>query len=242
MNKRSTLLSFFFLLLFFGYGWQTSLSAQSLEILDAPEQPISGSPDGGDISSLMYVKNTDTVDKEVVGFRRVLEAPQGSENRFCWGIQCWLPSMDTAGDIVTIDSVSVDSTFKGYYTPYSNPGMAKIEYCFYVENNPQDSTCAIVRYDATSSVSIQEREQNGTDLSFSPNPARKDLKVRLEDAAAGTIRIRSILGEMVLEERVRKSEGSLQLDVSPLDEGLHFLTFEGNDGGKVTKKLMIGSE
>lgn len=217
--------------------------AQSLEIQDAPAQPITAQPSAVDVQSKMYVKNTSSSAKQVRGFRRMIDEVQGSQNRFCWGPNCWLPSDDTSGAAPSISgNGGVDSTFIGYYNANGNPGVTTIEYCFYVESDPSDSACTIVRYDATSSVSIQERDLNNAEFSFSPNPARHELRVKLKASSKGVIRIRSILGKTVLEKNVQENGRALELDVSQLDEGLHFLTFEAQDGSTLTKKLMIGSK
>lgn len=231
--------SWFFPFLFI-FFLSPAYQAQSLEILDAPSKPVQGYyDDGKDLESEFYVKNTSSNDLEVGGFRRVVDTVQGSENRFCWSPTCWPPSVDTANAVQTISgNGGIDSTFKGYYTPDGNPGIAAIEYCFYDTSNVSDSVCTIVRYDASSSVSIEEkRAEENIRLKLSPNPARDRLNVELEESGKGTIRLHSILGEIVLERKIEAKK--VELDVSKLDEGLHFLTFEGKSGGSVTQKVMI---
>lgn len=219
-----------------------ALKAQSLEILDAPTQPVQGYyDDGNDLSVAFYVKNKSSKALTVHAFRKVIDTVQGSQNRFCWSPICWPPSEDTAGDVQSIPgNGGVDSTFKGYYTPNGNPGIAAVQYCFYDTSNTSDSVCTIIRYDATASVSIKEEESSDRiGLQTAPNPASDQLNVRFGERPQGTLRVMSILGTTVLERRLKGGKQKLHLNVSELKKGLHFLTFESRDGGSVTKKVMI---
>lgn len=241
MMKRSSPKFLLFFLMSLLVGKSAFLQAQSLKILDAPSQPITGYyDDGSDLQSTMYVKNTSSSDKDVKAFRNPIDEVQGSRNQFCWSPQCWSYSTDTPSVAQTISANGgIDSTFKAYYDPQGNPGITTIQYCFYVEGDPSDSTCTVVRYDASEGVSIEERKKDEIVLNVAPNPASKELTVNLGKGRKGSLRIVSILGELVLERRVERNESELELDVSGLKEGLHFLNFERNDGRKVTKKVMI---
>ena len=217
------------------------LKAQSLQIIDAPSQPIQGHyDDGNDLSTEFNVKNTSSSELQVGAFRKVVDDVPGSENRYCWSPTCWPPTVDTANAVQSISANGgVDSTFIGYYTPNNNPGMAAIKYCFYDTSNVGDSACTIVRYDATSSVSIEEHAGNGIRLGLSPNPANERLTVSFDSPMSGTVRLHSILGETVLERRIDKGQKEFELDVSEMEEGLHFITFRAKGNASVTEKVMI---
>lgn len=218
------------------------LEGQSLEVIDKPPQPIVGYyDDGNDLEGHFNVRNNSGSFLKVGCFKKVIDTVQGSENRFCWSPTCYAPSTDTADAVRSISANGgVDSSFIGYHDPNSNPGVAAVEYCFYDTSNVSDSTCTILRYDATSSVSIEElSEGGGPSIRFSPNPAQEFLNVKLYGSKKGTIRLHSILGKTVLEREIQPDQKAIELDVRELNEGLLLLTFERADGRSITEKVMI---
>lgn len=233
-----------FLLFFGAMTHEEGLRAQSLELQGAPSGPVVGNYDDGQkLVAKVRVKNTSSQDKEVKVFREVLDEVQGSENQFCWSTSCYIPSLDTSADVQTISANGgVDSTFAGYYYPEDNPGITTIRYCYYVKDDMSDSTCAVVRYDATSS-STSLPESGSVDeevFRFSPNPAVNELRVRFsEPGFQGQVQLHTILGELVLEKAVQGEE-ELHLDVSDLEQGVHFLRYQSEEGQSNTKRVLVG--
>ncbi|MFB6257837.1 MAG: T9SS type A sorting domain-containing protein [Flavobacteriales bacterium] len=210
--------------------------------MEAPSEPVHGYyDDGRDMDVEFYVKNRSSSDREVKVVRRVIDTVEGSEDRFCWSSECWSTARDTSNTVRTISgNGGVDSSFKASYSPNGHRGTATIEYCFYDIANASDPVCTLVHYEAKSSISIEEKgSTEKARIKLSPNPARERLNVKLEAPVKGTLRLHSILGEIALKRKVKGNDKELELDVRGLNEGLHFLTFEGANGRSVTRKVMI---
>lgn len=66
-------------------------------------------------------------------------------NWFCWS-SCYLPMVDVSPTGLTLESNTFTSNFSAHLSPYENVGNYQIEYCFYTENNINDSICATVEF------------------------------------------------------------------------------------------------
>ncbi|MCF8338977.1 MAG: T9SS type A sorting domain-containing protein [Bacteroidales bacterium] len=138
MLKR--LLIYTAIILFTGSG----LIAQELE-LSTEEQgvledgqviTVEGNPDDNLISGHVKVTNTGN-DSIRVRVRKVENNIVGDAvSFFCWG-QCYLPSVDTSTNYVTIHAGETNTEFTGDYQPYGNAGTSSVSYYFYNEDNPE---------------------------------------------------------------------------------------------------------
>ncbi|NVO20089.1 MAG: hypothetical protein HXX13_10335 [Bacteroidetes bacterium] len=131
---KQLLLSLVFL---FSIAWASAES--SLQILDHNNKNVTGKTitissnvDAEILLSLqLKVKNTGSNNLDVFVARiRNLE-PLGSDNSFCFGVNCYPPFIDTSQIVTPIVAGATDTSFVGDYYPYGNLGVSSVTYIFY---------------------------------------------------------------------------------------------------------------
>ncbi|MBO2009214.1 hypothetical protein J4E00_09145 [Siccationidurans soli] len=80
--------------------------------------------------------------------RQVRTEVPGSENNFCFGVNCYPPTTTTAPAQITLTNGSTDNSMVLDYTPNNMPGITIIRYALY-EQGTQDSTYITVTFDAS---------------------------------------------------------------------------------------------
>ena len=103
-----------------------------------------GESNGDEIIAKFDIQNNTNEDLNVYCSRNIItENPP--QNWFCWDI-CYLPNTDISIYPVGIGSGSYSNEFSGHIIPGNFSGNYDIEYCFFAENNIEDSICATVSY------------------------------------------------------------------------------------------------
>jgi hypothetical protein len=136
-----------------------------------------GESNGDEIIAKFDIQNNTNEDLNVYCSRNIItENPP--QNWFCWDI-CYLPNTDISIYPVGIDSGSYSNEFSGHIIPGDFGGNYDIEYCFFAENNIEDSICATVSYLVEGEIlgctdpnsltfQIEATLDDGSCISFSP--------------------------------------------------------------------------
>jgi len=136
-----------------------------------------GESNGDEIIAKFDIQNNTNEDLNVYCSRNIItENPP--QNWFCWEI-CYLPNTDISIYPVGIDSGSYSNEFSGHIIPGDFGGNYDIEYCFFAENNIEDSICATVSYLVEGEIlgctdpnsltfQIEATLDDGSCISFSP--------------------------------------------------------------------------
>src|SRR5436853_6118033 len=95
------------------------------------------------------VMNTSSNSMDVLLHRYDINVVPGSTNNFCWGPNCYGPGTYLSPQASTIAAGATDITFRGDYSPNGFPGVSTVAYCFFDANNPSDSVCVQLNYDAS---------------------------------------------------------------------------------------------
>lgn len=103
-----------------------------------------GTTNDFEITSYIDVINTSDEPLDIMVLRNVLSEPSAN-NWFCWNI-CYLPNIDQSTTPATIDSNASTSIFSGHIVPELYGATYDIEYCFFPENQIDDSICATIHY------------------------------------------------------------------------------------------------
>lgn len=129
--------------------------------------------------------------------RQIRSEVSGSENNFCFGVNCYPPTVTTAPSPITLANGGTDNSMVLDYTPNNYAGITVIRYALY-EVGTQDSTYLTVRFDATQRTlaTAASRAPESVLSQPWPNPAAAGTAVAFSyDAATaqrGTLQLISL--------------------------------------------------
>ena len=173
--------------------------------------------------------------------RNVTSEVSGTYNSFCWGVNCYPPSVDVSSSAVSLGSGASESSFVAYYNPDGNPGITTVEYCWYEDGN-QASTevCTSVDYDASFANGIDNKDfVNEVSVAY-PNPADNStsLNYHVRGNRAELV-VNDMLGARVLSERLTGQNGVAILNTSNLKNGVYFYSLFVDGEVVATRKLVV---
>ena len=172
--------------------------------------------------------------------RQIRSEVPGSENNFCFGINCYPPSITTAPSPITLANAATDNSMILDYTPNNFAGITVIRYAVY-EVGTQDSTYLTVTFNATQRA-LATAASRTTESILSqpwPNPATPGaattLRYQLPGSGRGT---HLVLVSLADGRRVRDivlpvalAEGIVRVPTEGLAAGLYScLLLSGDDG------------
>lgn len=172
--------------------------------------------------------------------RQIRSEVTGSENNFCFGVNCYPPTVTTAPSPITLANSATDNSMVLDYTPNNHAGITVIRYAVY-EVGTQDSTYLTVRFDATrrALATAASRAPESVLSQPWPNPSvaggTTELRYQLPNDSRGA---HLVLISLVDGRRVRDlvlpvalAEGSISLRTNGLAAGLYScLLIGGTDG------------
>ena len=239
--KRSFLIPLFaiFILQLLSYE---NLQAQSLELIG--DSYVSGNP-GIPIASHIIVKNVTSASLDVRCQKNIIDTAAGTQNYFCWGINCW-PSSTYVSPVPdglrTIPAGYADTNnFTGYYdaafSGIPSQARAVVEYCFYPVGNISDSTCLTVHYnDNTSSIAENTREIGLGN--FYPNPSENITRINYVADNNSYLQILDILGNKIKSFDLDDS-GVLEIQTTNFSSGIYFGNLISDRKVVSVKKIII---
>jgi hypothetical protein len=234
---KKSLLTFLGSLLFFAAQAQLSLQ------LNNPPVTVYGGYTDALISSTFSVTNTGTQPINLHVGRYALSEVPGSENNFCWGVNCYPPNVSISPDFETIAPGATNSSFIGDYTPNNNPGVTSIKYCFFQMSNPLDTVCTTINFDATAAVLGTKEELAQQTLSTaSPNPANSLALISYTlpaNAKNGKLVLHNAVGALVKTIELNKNTSNLILTTNELPNGIYFYTLVADTEIVATRKLVV---
>lgn len=143
-----------------------------------------------------------------LGFQRqiIMEVP-GSENNFCFGVNCFPPNVTTSptNAPVVLPNGQFDDSGILDYTPNNRPGITTIRYALF-EQGTQDSTYVTVVFDASrSSLAVAATRAAESILSQPwPNPAAAGAAELRYTLPTGTTQGQLVLFSLADGRRVRE--------------------------------------
>ena len=203
---------------------------------------VSGSNPSVDLVGYIWVKNTTTTTMpEVYVRRKVNQQAAGTENAFCFGVNCYPPWVGTSTVATTIGGGITDESFYADYYPYGNGGLTSLTYEFFdsITFGHRVSAKATIEF-GISGVGIDEEK-----MVFKgpfPNPASLHANLDYNLPTPGNnaqLIIRNTLGVIVETVILEGRSGKNTVDVSGYASGIYFYSI--SVAGKVvqTKKLIV---
>ena len=216
--------------------------------LSGISQPLTLSLDGETIGDSLLIVGL-TTDNELVAHavvtnntsssmdikvrRTQLEIVEGSINYFCWGDNCYPPSVNESPAFLTLAAgASTDELdFSGHYEPHNNFGDSFIEYKFFNMNNEDENVKVVVQFAATN-VGINEHDLS---VNVYPNPASDQVNISL-GLMINEVFVYDYTGKMV--SRVQVDSKTYQMNVSHFNPGVYLFKVMA-DEGIVVKQVII---
>jgi len=239
--KRFSIISLLIILIFQLTSYE-NIQAQSLELIG--DSYVSGNP-GIPIASHIIVKNTTSTSLDVRCQKNIIDTASGTQNYFCWGINCW-PSSTYVSPIPdglrTIAAGYADTNnFTGYYdaafSGIPSQARAVVEYCFYPVGNISDSTCLTVHYNDNPSSIIENENKIGLG-DFYPNPTENLTRINYIADNNSYLQILDILGNKIQSFELDNS-GVLEISTTNFSSGIYFGNLISDSRVISVKKIII---
>ncbi len=195
------------------------------------------------IESYLIVKNVSNDTSLVLCEKNVISQSSSGDNAFCWGGTCYGTGTMISTKLDTLNPGEQTNGFTGYFYPswISQPTgacSAVVEYCFYLQSNPQDATCITVTYNALEPTSLDILDRTERIGNFYPNPASKHTSFSYNVAGPSTFEITDVLGNVVQVIDLIDS-GNKTIYLEEMKKGVYFGTLVKNGSILNIKKLII---
>jgi hypothetical protein len=168
--------------------------------------------------------------------RYEVDAVDGADGNFCWGLLCipWTAGdYTTASEIVDIAPGGTDNSFRASYRPQGNAGASTYQYCFIEIASPDiQPICHTVTFSVDGSVSIDESEFAKASITLAPNPVSNlgRLNYSFDNVPTnGKITFYNMTGAKVKEVGIYQKNGLVYFDNTDFAPGVYVCNLE-NDG------------
>jgi hypothetical protein len=177
--------------------------------------------------------------------RKVITNVAGSDNNFCWGVNCYPPNVSVSPIPTVIPANGTDNSFVADYNPNGMPGLATIRYTFFKVTGSPDSVQVEVNFDARSAVMGTRKHLNSSAISIGtpkPNPANDLTTIDFNlpaNSRNNKLRIFNAIGGLVKEVALTQKQGTAILTTTNLANGVYFYTLQVDGYSVETKKLIV---
>lgn len=175
-----------------------------------------------ELVAYLGAKNTGSSAITIKAKRTDLSVIAGTTNSFCFGGQCYLPSLSVSLAEITLNAgeeTAGADELSGHYYPDVYFGSSYIRYVFFDKNNVNDSAFVVVNYIAIDPLGIKENKTNPVKLF--PNPSKNSLFVNSHKPLQ-SIAIYDVLGSLHTQIQVSGANNS-GIDVSAWPEGIYLV-------------------
>jgi hypothetical protein len=228
-----------------GFAFSTAIAqSTTIQVQNAPATVYGGYTQAM-LEAAFPVVNTGTQPIDIRVSRKVISAVTGSENNFCWGINCYPPFVSVSPDTETIMAGASNNSFKGDYTPNGMAGITTIRYSFFRATGATDSVHVTVRFDASAAIMGTRKDLNSNSISISapwPNPANDLTKIEFNlpaNSRNNKLRIFNAIGGLVKEVAITQKQGTAIISTTNLANGVYFYTLQVDGRSVETKKLIV---
>jgi hypothetical protein len=168
----------------------------------------------------------------------------GAFERFCWGPTCFNYGTDAsptnAAFFVNLNSGLSDDSFRSDYYPNGVVGSTTMEYCFHEEGGLAFGACHQVTFVSVATAAVQSPSlQTPSIQRLSPNPATDYLTVTWNNAQAGLLEFRNLVGQVVKTEQVLGGVSSQRVSLDGLADGIWLVSYSVEGVAVSTKRLVL---
>lgn len=243
MKKIFTVVLLFFVCAGYGQSLRLIFDGQSYNDNDTVSVIVTNH--GGDNDYYIDVANlTDSVIDLMVKKTELYEFP-GTENFFCFGIQCYTGNQSAEsvtvrpGDTLSHENNSRDA-FHIIYSPDNNLGTTIIKYTFFDQIDTTISTSLIMKFVAQIGTNDYTAAYS---LSAYPNPATSSVTVKYDinmpHFSSADLVVKNLMGATLYSTSLAYTSDKVVIDLSNFSPGIYFYSIQ--QGGKtlLTKKLIV---
>jgi hypothetical protein len=196
------------------------------------------------LTDSLYVINAESSNINVNARRDQISIVAGSDNYFCWYMNCFSPAVDSSYPAEAPCPIAMGDTNKTFYCDYNaagNVGISQIRYTFMNAANRADTSWVLIKYNATP-AGIQNLT-NGVSFNIYPNPTNGNstIEFNLEKDQNIAIEVYNTLGENAYTQNVgNMTSGKHLINIpgSGFTPGIYFVRII-SDNGTSTQKLII---
>ncbi|MFH1120506.1 MAG: T9SS type A sorting domain-containing protein [Bacteroidota bacterium] len=236
------------LLIIIGLLTEYSVHAQSLVIKDKTGLEVTGqtidflcNPADGFASLGLDTYNNSGTSKNVKVRRYNISVLDGTEISLCW-LSCYPSFVWETPDPITIEPGTFSPNFTGDITYGALLGTTTSKFVFFDMDNQSDTSFVIVNFNI-GYLGVPAAQSGLIKMvNAYPNPASSvvffDYKLPVNSAKAG-IRITNLLGTIIDELVLEKTEGKAILNVNNLKNGIYFYSLMINNSATITRKFVV---
>tara|TARA_B100001287_G_scaffold179083_1_gene151007 strand:- start:2379 stop:3071 length:693 start_codon:yes stop_codon:yes gene_type:complete len=215
-----------------------TIISYSQSLIVTGDSIVYGHPSVFQLEAALLVKNISSNTAIVFCEKNVIQQNQTGTNDFCWAGQCYSSTTFVSNKTDTINSGGQSDGFTGHYQPWNVADIAMVEYCFYLESDPNDRACATITYNATGLISSNKVTKSEKIGSFYPNPTGQYINFQFNVNINSTLQITDVLGNTVKKVGL-DGAGEMSIYLGELHEGVYFANLIEN--GKIIKikKIII---
>ncbi len=236
-------------------------SAQSFRILDYNDVNITNTThtENGTNNELsltkFHIENlTNGLKSFAIKVEKVYVPYANSGLGVCFGTACFSASATVSGTQIIANGVGDDVAANGIYTdlkisPVTWPWIdCANDYATWIVTvydpaNPSDEATATIVWDCgSSSVSIDEVEENMVSLNAFPNPAKNNLTVNYAVKGSfntASIELFDVLGQKLISKNLASNKGEVRLNINSLNAGVYFYSIRVNGQAVKTERVIV---
>ena len=178
------------------------------------------------------VTNQTAQDLSVIVTRTMDDADSLIMSTFCWGITCYPPATNVSTNAIEIPAGESSDQFSGYIYNMPEESSYVINYCFSLENDPNDKVCTDVTFTSLSEyLSIEEVPALHN---VYPNPVKDVLFIDCNTPTEFVLF--DMLGSQVHKEVFTSSSN---INVSSFEAGIYFYKLKVKGKETEVQKLII---
>ncbi|MDA0310049.1 MAG: T9SS type A sorting domain-containing protein [Bacteroidetes bacterium] len=186
--------------------------------------------------------NTTQSAKPVLVKRQVINVPSGSENQFCWSVQCYAPITNQATDTVDIAGGATDASFYSYFFPGGNNGSWSIKYVFFDASNPSDSVHVTLVFNVSGGNTSIGNNFAKVGIPFGPVPANRTVTFQtsaLNLDGNESLRVFDLSGKTVAQMPLKKAQKEVTLFLDALNSGVYLWNIGKGSNTLGTGRLIV---
>jgi hypothetical protein len=188
----------------------------------------------------LLVENRNINDIAVLVDRDISEVNPAHHTYYCWA-QCYDTTTGLSPDALILPGGLVDSTsFHSYMYTANTPGVSRVTYRFFDQNNPTDTAMATITYDVLN-TGISTIQRNQYNLSTpSPNPSNNMTSFSYAVPVMNTkLIVRDLIGNIVAEYPLTNLKGLLLVPTDALTNGIYMCSIISNGSSISSTKLVV---
>jgi hypothetical protein len=196
----------------------------------------------------MSIQNLLSDETIAIKVQKIGSAYTGDDTTFiCWGATCYPPTVSLTDTLMFPPNVTRNNIFSSTFRGFTTSSNSSVTYRFMrAEDDVTDFIDYSFNYNYTTGVTsitpvLNSRSEMANAM---PNPAISTTSIPYSLAAPSTnarLKVYDLLGQEVRNIPLRSQNGSVQLDVNNLQNGIYFYSLVVDGRAVSTKRLIVNN-